>query len=233
MGLVYRTVLTAVLIAGIFPALYAETSPDMLSEALDPPSSPAAESRKPKHAAFRIHHQRLYITVTDDNGKAVPSAAVLLYSPAARAVLRAQTDFAGRCHFPTLVVGTYRLSVQKEGYYETNLPSVHVGQSYDVEVVLTRQKEVKEVVNVTQSPISIDPERTADTRVLNEQDIVNIPYANNRDYRAVLPYIPGVIQGPDFQPHIDGAHTYETLDTLDGFNVSQPVTGMLDVRVSS
>ncbi len=233
MGLVYRTVLTAVLIAGILPALYAETSPDMLSEPPDPPSSPAAESRKPKHAGFRIHHQRLYITVTDDNGKAVPSAAVLLYSPAARAVLRAETDFAGRCHFPALVVGTYQLSVQKEGYYETNLPSVRVGQSYDVDVILTRQKEVKEVVNVTQSPISIDPERTADTRVLNDQDIVNIPYANNRDYRAVLPYIPGVIQGPDFQPHIDGAHTYETLDTLDGFNVSQPVTGMLDVRVSS
>jgi Carboxypeptidase regulatory-like domain len=227
-----RTVLLALLIGLLsttVPVSLAEGLEELAGEALD--AGPVQKARI--RPGLRIRHQRLYISVADDNGKAVPAATVLLYSPPPQAVLRAETDFAGRCHFPSLVVGTYRLKVQKEGYYETTVPSVRVGQSYDLDVVLTRQKEVKEVVNVTESPVSIDPERTADTRTLSDLDIVNIPYANNRDYRAVLPYIPGVIQGPDGQPHIDGAHASETLDTLDGFNVSQPVTGALNVRVSA
>lgn len=226
-----RTVLLALLIGSVWatvPAAFAET-PELAAEAPDP--APAQKGRV--RPGYRIRHQRLYITVSDDNGKALPAATVFLYSPPPEAVLRAQTDFAGRCHFPALVVGTYRLKVQKEGYYQATVPIVRVGQSYDLDVILTREKEVKEVVNVTESPVSIDPERTADTRTLSDLDIVNIPYSNNRDYRAVLPYIPGVVQGPDGQPHIDGAHTYETLDTLDGFNVSQPVTGALNVRVSA
>ncbi len=219
--------------SGAVSPAFAEVPEEFASEAADPATSTVKAGPSRSRGHIRLRQQRLYIAVTDDNGKAVPSAAVFLYSPPPRAVLRAETDFAGRCHFPALVVGDYELKVQKEGYYETFLPSVQVGKSYDVDVVLTRQKEVKEVVNVAASPISIDPERTADTRTLTDLDIVHIPYANNRDYRAVLPYIPGVVQGPDYQPHIDGAQTWESLHLIDGFNVSQPVTGMLDVRVSA
>jgi hypothetical protein len=228
-----RTVLVACLMVILLrPTAFAKPPENGVSDPGSPPPPAGHHPLTARHASFHVRQQRLNITVTDDNGKAVPSAAVFLYSSPPQAVLRSETDFAGRCRFPALIVGTYRLKVQKEGYYETVLESVRVGHSYDVDVVLTRQKEVKEVVNVTESPITIDPERTADTRALSDKDIVDIPFAKNRDYRAVLPYIPGVISGPDGQPHVDGAHTYETLDLLDGFNVGQPVTGMLDVRVS-
>jgi len=226
-----RTVLLACLTLFLTGTAALAELPESGVDSPDPATAIGHATRS--HAtAYHVRQQRLNITVTDDNGKAVPSAAVFLYSPPPEAVLRSETDFAGRCRFPALVVGTYGLRVQKEGYYETSLRTVRVGQAFDLDVVLTRQKEVKEVVNVTESPITIDPERTADTRALSDKDIVDIPYARNRDYRSVLPYIPGVVVGPDGQPHIDGAHTYQTLDLLDGFNVGQPVTGMLDVRVS-
>src|SRR5438105_4066905 len=101
MGILSRTFLAAVLIvssAGAFPIARAESLADVLADPPDPAGASPGERSHKLHTrtGFRIHQQRLYIAVTDDNGKAVPAAAVLLYSPAARALLRAETDFAGR-----------------------------------------------------------------------------------------------------------------------------------------
>src|SRR6185437_14949966 len=77
------------------------------------------------------------------------------------------------------------------------------------------------------------PEKIADTRSLSGVDVINIPYPVTRDYRNILPYIPGVVQDSGGQPHVAGCHTYQTLDTLDGFDITDPVNGTLQLRVST
>jgi hypothetical protein len=84
-----------------------------------------------------------------------------------------------------------------------------------------------------ESAPAIDPEKISDQRSLSGLDIVNIPYPITRDYRNVLPYIPGVVQDSNGQPHVAGGHTYQTLDTLDGFDITDPVSGTLQLRVST
>ncbi len=177
--------------------------------------------------------QRLTVTVTDENGVAVASVHVLVQTSPQTTPLRCQTDFAGRCQFEALFPGTYQVRVEKEGFYALVLPTVEVGANANVEVSLTHQQEVREIVNVVESPPAIDPAQIASQEKISGLDVINIPYPTTRDYRNVLNYIPGVVQDNFGQPHVAGAETYQTLTLLDGFNVTQPANGQLLVRVSS
>ncbi len=129
--------------------------------------------------------------------------------------------------------GTYRLRVEKQGFYELVQPSVQISPGATVEVAISRQQEVNEVVNVHESPPEIDPAQIAAQETISGLDVIDIVYPVTNDYRNVLNYIPGVIQDQSGQPHIAGAETYQTITLLDGFNVTQPANGQLLVRVSS
>ena len=175
----------------------------------------------------------LSLTVDDENGVAQRSVRVSLQFAGSSTVFKQETDFSGHCHFSGLSPGAYQLRAEKEGFYAlTEVVQVSPATTA-IEVELHHVQEVKEEVNVVESAPAIDPEKIADTRSLSGLDIINIPYPITRDYRNVLPYIPGVVQDSSGQPHVSGGHTYETLDTLDGFDVTDPVNGTLQLRVST
>jgi len=176
--------------------------------------------------------QTIAVTVTDENGVAVPSALVYLQGPPPAAALRCETDFAGRCQFTNVVAGAYQLRVQKQGFYALVLPSVQAGVTANVDVTLSHLQEVREVVNVVESPPAIDPSLTQSQEKLTGLDIINIPYPTTRDYRNALNFIPQVVNDVFGQPHVAGSETYQTLTLLDGFNVTQPADGSLLIRVS-
>jgi hypothetical protein len=175
----------------------------------------------------------LLMTVVDENDVAVPSARVFLQFSPAVLQLKCETDFAGHCSFQGLVAGTYQLRVEKEGFYALSPTPVQVGQTPAVDVKLSHLQEVREVVNVVESPPGIDPAQTASTEQLTGLDVLNIPYPATHDYRNVLNFIPGVVRDSSGQPHVLGAETYQTLTLFDGFNVTQPANGMLLLRVST
>src|ERR1035438_8957331 len=105
------------------------------------------------------------ITVTDENCIAVSSARVSLQGSSAPA-LHCETDFSGRCRFAGITPGTYQLRVEKEGFYVLVHPQVEVrpreaGLAAGLDVALARQQEVREVVNVQESPPAIDPAQIA------------------------------------------------------------------------
>lgn len=172
------------------------------------------------------------ITVVDENGVAVSSARVSLEA-AGQAAVRCQTDFNGRCQFPSLPDGQYRLRVEKEDYYAFDEPNVQLGRGSTLEVGISHQQEVREVVNVQESPPAIDPAQVSSKEILSGLDVINMVYPGTHDFRNVLNFIPGVVQDQAGQPHIAGAQTYQTLTLLDGFNITQPANGLLLIRVST
>jgi hypothetical protein len=92
---------------------------------------------------------------------------------------------------------------------------------------------VKESIEVVASAPQIDPGRVSATQSLSAQEIIDIPYPTTRDIREALPLLPGVVRDFAGQAHVSGGATYETLDLLDGFDITHPVTGTLDMRFSS
>ena len=172
------------------------------------------------------------IVVQDENGRAVSAAWVYLDAPAQPAT-RCLTDFTGRCSFPSLAAGTYQLRIEKENYYAAVEQGVRIESNSTVEVTISHQQEVREVVNVQESPPAIDPEQVASQERLSGLDVINMVYPETNDYRSALNFLPGVIADQGGQPHVAGAQTYQTETLLDGFNVTQPANGQLLVRVST
>jgi hypothetical protein len=172
------------------------------------------------------------IAVVDENGVAVSSARVTLQSPQVPTV-HCQTDFTGRCLFPGLPTGQYQLRVEKEGYYAVDEPLVQITQTFVVEVAISHQQEVRETVDVHESPLAIDPAQVSSQESISGLDVINIVYPGTNDYRNVINFIPGVVQDQGGQPHVAGSQTYQTETLLDGFNVTQPGNGQLLVRVST
>src|SRR5208282_1145344 len=192
------------------------------------------------HAGFQPPQQapesyHLTITVKDETGLAVSYARVTLTPPGSQTPLQASSDFAGRAEFTGLAAGAYSVSVEKEGFYAQLNTAVQIGQTESVDVTLSHQQEYKETVQVTYSPPSIDPAQTSASQRLTSQEIIEIPYPTTRDVRNALPLLPGVLpdNSTQGQVHVAGAASNQTLYTLDGFDISQPVSGALDLRVST
>jgi hypothetical protein len=101
-----------------------------------------------------------------------------------------------------------------------------------VAITLNHEQELRESLDVSYSPPIIDPTDTASSETLNSREIINIPYATTRDFRGVLTYIPRIVRTPNGQLHINGSSATQIFSQLDGFNVSHPVSGLLDIKVS-
>ena len=172
------------------------------------------------------------VAVVDENGVAVPAARVSVQFQSEPAI-HCQTIFTGRCQFPSLASGQYRLHVEKEGYYALDEPEVEITPGATVEVTLNHQQEVREIVDVHESTPAIDPTQVSSRETLTGLDVINIVFPGTHDFRNALNFIPGVVQDQYGQPHVAGAQTYQTETLLDGFNVTQPANGLLLIRVST
>jgi TonB dependent receptor/Carboxypeptidase regulatory-like domain len=172
------------------------------------------------------------IAVFDENGVAVSSARVSLEAGSG-AMVRCQTDYTGRCQFPALPGGPYRLHVEKEGFYALDRAEMEIAATSTLEVTIAHQQEFQEVIDVHESPPAIDPGQISSQESLSGLDLVNMVFPTPHDYRNAINFVPGVVQDQSGQPHVAGAETYQTVTLLDGFNVTQPANGQLLVRVST
>jgi hypothetical protein len=185
----------------------------------------------PENAPGPIGRAKLAITVTDENGVAVPGARITLSRE--QGVRQAETDYAGRCQWVDLTPDTYQLRAEKEGFYAFIMNETRVGEIDTLEVTLNHVREFVEVVNVVYSPPAIDLVKTSSTENLTSAEVINLPYTVTRDIRYALPLMPGVLQDAYGQVHVNGSSTRQIVDRLDGFNITDPANGLFTLRVST
>lgn len=176
---------------------------------------------------------KLDITVTDQNGQPLASALVLVQQNG-KTISQAQTTPSGRLVLDHIPAGAYNVVVQRQGFYNATIQTVQIpaGATMPVELHLQPVREYHEEVEVRAQASPIDPQQIAGSQALNAEDIATIPYPTTRDYRNVLPYIPGVLADSGGQIHVAGSSTQQVQDYLDGFEVSQPASGALGVRLN-
>jgi hypothetical protein len=186
------------------------------------------------------------VTVVDENGHAVEGAQVTIAEPG-MAPTQLWTDYAGNCRYTVRQREPYQIAVEKAGFYkaeasgtgqnqngmdQNNVDQNSVDQN-SVKVVLEHEQIVREQVNVTASTPGIDTQQVADQSTMNTPEIVNIPYPTSHDIRNLLQFNPGVVPDATGQVHVAGSETWETLGTMDGFDIRSPVGGTLSLRVSA
>jgi hypothetical protein len=183
-------------------------------------------------ASAQQQASHIEIIVVDQNDAVLPGTVVTLLSDGS-GIASAQTDFSGKVWF-SAPPGQFTIQAEKKGFYvaKSDLVAVAPGQSTSVEVRLQQYQQFSEHLDVVAQPSPIDLQQTSSAQQISGDEIVDIPYPTTRDYRNVLPFIPGVIQDSAGQPHIAGGNTPQTLFYLDGFEASQPAAGALVLRVS-
>jgi hypothetical protein len=176
--------------------------------------------------------QELTGRVIDENGGRVAGARVTL-TLGLVAPVSALSDDAGRFQFVSLAPGIYELRAEKEGYYATISHALKIEEHpAPLEVVLNHQQEYEEKVDVIYSAPVIDRQQAAATNALTAQQIVDLPVVATHDYRNALPLMSGIIKDNNGDFHLNGGGDHQVYYSLDGFNITAPVSGTLDNRLS-
>lgn len=174
---------------------------------------------------------RIPITVTDESGLPVPGAEVTLLEPG-RAPVQLWTDYAGRCQLILQQTAPYQLHIAKAGYYDVQMRDIDTHQP-SIQAALTHEHLLQQQMQVSATLPGIDTQQTSDKFSMNTPEIVNVPYPTSRDIRNLLPFVPGVVADGTGQVHVAGSETWQTLDTLDDFDIRSPASGLLAMRVSA
>src|SRR4030095_5100477 len=191
--------------------------------AQDPP--PGAISTPPQESP-------LVLKVRDENGAPVTSAKVYLYAEGPRLVATWETDFQGRVTMTGIAPGIYQMRVEKQGFFSAKLERLEVGKAESFDLTLEHEQEIRESVDVTSAPPTIDQTRTVASDEIGAREITNLPYPRKREFKTMAVYLPRVHQDSKGQLHLNGAQSYQTFYALDGFNISNPASGLLELRVS-
>ena len=131
--------------------------------------------------------------VVDAAGAIVSGALVTATNLETNQKRSANSDAEGRYRFGYLPVGTYRVTVESQGFTPLDRQiTLTVGQAIDMPLKLN-VKGVSERVNITSDAPLIETVRTQVTETIRPTDISSLPL-NGRNYLDLALLVPGVSQ---------------------------------------
>ncbi len=174
-------------------------------------------------------------TVADVSGGAIPAVKLTATGPALPAGLSIESDSSGRFVFESVPIGTYTITVTKEGFTTVRQANVEVklGSQIDFNPKLTIG-QVNQVMEVSQSSISLDTTSSRTATNISAAQFDDLP--KGRTFDSLLQMAPGVRRevkngnagGGGFQ--VDGASGSENSFIIDGVDVSDIRRGSLRVQ---
>lgn len=172
--------------------------------------------------------------VVSSTATPVEGARILLQQPDEPVPARAFTDVQGRFQITLKQPGAYLLTVERDGFFPLRQQPVNVDASTEAQATLTLEpvRELRDSVEVSAAPVGIDMTTTASQQGITSQDIANVPYPNTNDFRQALRIIPGIVRDNRGGLHIHGGAEDQVMYTLNGFNVTDPITGRFESRLS-
>ncbi len=165
--------------------------------------------------------------VVDENEAPVRDARVTLRAPGAAAPNSWEAT-TGSTGFFTIALprpGGFLLTVERQGYYAIKDRPVQVEAGQEMSLAINAVREVFQSVNVAETPSPVDITQTSNTERLTGTDLNDIPYANSHSLRSALTLMPGVLHDPSGALHINGSSESQVDYVLNGFDITNPVTG--------
>lgn len=177
--------------------------------------------------------------VEDATGAVVPDARVSLTNEATGEIRDVVTNELGRFTFPNVPVGTYTLSVEKEGFkrfLQVGIP-VRVTEYLNLRVVL-EVGEVATEVEVTAAVTKIETKSSTLGKVIENKAVVDLPL-NGRNFLQLTTLVPGSVPaigyslpgnpttpgGITLSPQVNGMRSESNYYLLDGADNNEPFLG--------
>ena len=172
--------------------------------------------------------------IVDETGAGVAGVRVEIRpAPEGGAPLVASSDDAGNFRVTLPTAGDYHIRAERKGFYVFEMRSQHFDSAeHQLTIALNHEQEFSEHIDVVASPPAIDPQQPSDRKELDNTEIQAVPFPAPQDYRNALQLFDGVVQDNAARYHFNGADVNQTNYTMDGFNISNPVTGGLDSRIN-
>ncbi len=168
--------------------------------------------------------------VTDSSGSAVPSAKVSITDEKTGTRIEVGTNGAGNYSTPPLILGTYTVQVEKEGFKTSTTKGIVVsgGQTYRQDVKL-EVGAVNQTVTVEGGVEQINTNNATVSHTIGETYYRDLPAAMGADIRlaeSLLQLQPGfvpmqpngdaIFRGSQFTSRINGGQTLATENWFDG-----------------
>src|ERR1051326_4757116 len=165
-------------------------------------------------------------TVFDAGAKPAGEVRVRLEQLTEQRKLQTTTQPDGTFRFERLSYGTYRLTIEKEGYFDIST-EVRLESSQSVEFTLARAETFKQEVDVVARPEPINPDPVSPQITVNNEVVQDIVYPGRLDFTNALALMPGVLRDNSGQLHILGSRTDQVRYQLDGMNLTDATAGGL------
>ena len=170
--------------------------------------------------------------VVDENSSGIEGAQVEFRPVGEGIPVSVSSDQAGNFRASLGAEGEYAIRAERQGFYVYRGSQSFGAGSSQLTVTLNHVQEFSEKVDVIASSPPIDPQQPADHKELVNTEIQAIPFPASQDYRNALALMNGVVLDNSGIPHFNGGAASQTNYTLDGFNMSDPVTGGLNTRLN-
>src|SRR5215470_739570 len=178
-------------------------------------------------AEAQLFPGRITGVVRDAQGAVVAGATIKLSNPATGQERTIVSDASGEFNFPQLALGSFQLTVIKEGFRTTIINDIVTaqGQVNNVDPVLAIGT-VTSQIEVSSSSALIQTETNELGGQLNEVQVQSLPIGNS-DYTRLALVLPGVTQNSNFafaQYTINGSRARSNGFNIDGVSNTDPST---------
>jgi opacity protein-like surface antigen len=164
-------------------------------------------------------------TITDNTGAVVPGASINIVNTETQFVSNSQTTAEGAYYVPNLRPGTYRLTIEAQGFkrYVREGLILRTSETPRLDVQL-EVGAVTESIQVAGSAPLLETETTSTGQILEGDTIVKIPVLQKYVFRVLL-YLPSTsnINGQ----HVVGQRERSMGYTMDGVGGKEPVRSMI------
>jgi hypothetical protein len=131
--------------------------------------------------------------VTDNSGSRIAGAAVVVHNAETGTERKLITDSEGRYSAPSLTVGSYEVTVVRDGFTPEHRSGVSltIGQSVQVDLAL-RIGTVSEQVNVVDTPATVNLTTQQTSGLVDERQVKQLPL-NGRSYDQLITLNPATV----------------------------------------
>lgn len=171
-------------------------------------------------------------TVTDNNGAAVGGATVTLINEGTNVSITTETSDSGAYTFDLIQVGTYSVSVEKQGFkkFVSKGNLVNINQSATVNIAM----EVGGVAETVTVEGSVEQVQTSSSgnlgSTVDQQTLESLPIVGSRGRNPLdlLNFQPGIVSGINSAGggvHVNGSRDRAFNFTLDGIDINESTAG--------
>jgi hypothetical protein len=165
--------------------------------------------------------------VRDTQGAAIPNAGVKLSNPSTGLERTETTDANGEFNFPDLALGSYRLTISKNGFQTVAITDIATSQN-EVNTVspVLKVGNVTSEIEVTSAPPLLQTETASVGGQLTQEQVTALPIGSS-DYTRLALTLPGVTQNSYLafaQYTINGSRSRSNGFNIDGASDTAPST---------